>query len=366
MRRKSRLKSTLLLIFLFFSSALACYLNLSGHFDPVRAAQEYFRAGQRDLALETIDFGLENRLADEETLANLKGKYSYTTAEKLRDLFWTGAVKGRVENMYSGLGCLASDLLVVGDVRDLSRQVINKMKGDEVDKVVTALAAIGLATTAAQVTGGGVLADAGASLLKNAVKYARRLTRLVPHSLLKAAAAGQSFSRTAYKQMWLLFKQNNLNLPHTAHILARLKDAQDLEPALAVSARLKKGGVLFFEQAGRQGLSAFQRLSRYKAGPFFIDSFKRNPSGVIGLSRFHALVAGAKFVKKEGFLMTAILAVSSVGLGLALLPGWVSWGLFGLTSIWLMVRAVQWLKYDPRPDPDEVEGPMVEFAASQR
>ena len=80
------------------------------------------------MALDTVQFGLDNGLGDQEELRQIQGRQAYTTAEKLRDLFWTGAVKGQVENLYSGLGALAADLLIIGDVRDLTIQAINKKK----------------------------------------------------------------------------------------------------------------------------------------------------------------------------------------------------------------------------------------------
>ncbi len=364
MRPKIRWKSTLLLVLLYLSSALAVYCNLIGHFDPVAAANKYLKAGERDRALDTVEFGLENGLGDQEELKQIQGRQAYTTAEKLRDVFWTGAVKGRVENLYSGLGALAADLLIIGDIRDLTIQAINKKKGEEVDGVVTALAAIGVGTSLTGVTGVGAVADAGLSLVKNGAKYLKKFGGLAKHSILRAADAGKQLSKVEWERIWKIFRHSDYNLPATARVLSKIDHVDDLKPAQEIMASLKGGGPLFIERTGTGGFRAYNRARKIKGGNLFLNSFKRNPSGAIGVSRFHALLAGIKFVKKEGLLNTVLVAVSSLGLALALLPNWAVWAVFGATSLLLLGRVRSWARSTRVPDPEEVEGPLIEFPES--
>ena len=361
MRRKIRWKSTILLIFLYLSSALAVYCNLVGQFDPVAVANGYLKSGQRDLALDTVQFGLDNGLGDQEELRQIQGRQAYTTAEKLRDLFWTGAVKGQVENLYSGLGALAADLLIIGDVRDLTIQAINKKKGQEVDGVVTALAAIGVGTSLAGVTGVGAVVDAGLSLVKNGAKYLKKFGGLAKHSIIRAADAGKQLSKADWGRIWKIFRSSEYNLPATARVLSKIDHVDDLKPAEEVMSRLSKSGTLFLDRTGKKGLGAYKQAQKVKSGNLFLDSFKRNPGGTIGASRFHALLAGTKFVKKEGLINTALIAVSALGLVLALLPDWAVWAVFGITSLLLLGRARSWLRPARIPAPEEVEGPSIEF-----
>jgi hypothetical protein len=361
MRRNIRWKSTILLVFFYLSSALAVYCNLIGQFDPVATAHKFLESGDRDRALDTARFGLDNHLGDEEELKQIQGRATYTTAEKIRDIFWTGAVKGDVENVYSGMGTLAADLLIIGDVRDLTIQAIKGMKGEEVDKIVAGLSAVGVGTSVAGVTGVGAIADAGLSLVKNGAKYLKKFGGLAKHSILKSADAGKQLSKAQWEKIWRLFKHTDYNLPASARVLAKIEHIDDLKPAEEIMSSLKGGGAIFLDQAGTKGLKAYGRAKKVRGGNFFLNSFKRNPSGTIGLSRFHAALGGIKFVKKEGILNTILVAVSSVGMALALLPAWAVWGIFGLTSLLLVGRVWSWSRSYRRPAPEEMDGPSIEF-----
>lgn len=59
----------------------------------------------------------------------------------------TGALLGRGETLEELIGAVATDLLVVGDVRDLVIQGINYSTGQSLDPVITALSTFGLVTT---------------------------------------------------------------------------------------------------------------------------------------------------------------------------------------------------------------------------
>ncbi len=362
MRRRLRWKSTVFLVFLYLSSILAVYCNLIGQFDPVATANKFINAGERDRALGAIRFGLENNLGDQEELRQTRGRHVYTTAEKVRDIFWTGAVLGRVENTYSGLGTLAADLLIIGDVRDLTIQAVRKIKGEEVDRIVTALAAIGVGTSVSGVTGAGALVDAALSLIKSGAKYLSKFGGLARHSLLRAANAGKRLARAELGRIWMIFKHSDYSIPSAARVLSRIEHADDLKAAEKVMFTLKGDGVLFLERTGTKGLKAYARAERFKGGRFFLNSFRRNPSGAIGVSHLHAALAGIKFAKKEGILNTVLVAVSSLGMGLALLPGWAVWTVFGLSSLLLIGRVRSWSRSSKIPRPEETDGPLIEFS----
>lgn len=85
--------------------------------------------------------------------------------------FTGGFIMGNSASSEGMAGTIVSDFLVVGDVRDLGKQGYNAATGKEVDKTVSALSALGVATSiAAAVPQPGepavAGADAGISLLK--------------------------------------------------------------------------------------------------------------------------------------------------------------------------------------------------------
>jgi len=110
-----------------------------------------------------------------EQLATARSRWNELSAvfQRCVDGVWTG----RGEDG-AGITCaIASDLIVFGDVRDLTRQGVAWMRGEETDMLLVALSATGLVLTFAPQLG------AGASLLKGA-----RRAGAVSESLAKSTA----------------------------------------------------------------------------------------------------------------------------------------------------------------------------------
>jgi hypothetical protein len=89
--------------------------------------------------------------------------------------FATGLVTGNADDVASMSGTFAGDLFVFGDVRDVVRESKHLAMGEDTDRLVLGLAAVGLAVTAATyVSVGGVApVRAGLTLVKDARKVGR-------------------------------------------------------------------------------------------------------------------------------------------------------------------------------------------------
>jgi hypothetical protein len=318
-----KLLKVVLLLFIFLSSGLALLLNFIGEFDPVQMAIDLKNDNERDQALDVIGFSIENNIGNQQELEALYDEYQYDATEKLNDLFWDGAVKGNVFNVYSGIGCVAADLAVVGDVRDLTKEGISLLTGKDVDYVVAALSAIGVGTTVAEATGVGAPVDAGVSVIKTIVKYASKVLKKIPDSILKTAISAKKFSAAVYEKVWILFKETNFSAPNVATILSKIRDIKYLDPAIAVTKRLKKGGAIFINKTGEAGLKTYESFNKLKLGDLFISAFKRNPKGVLGITKFHTFIHSVKILKKQGFLIPLVLILTFLANLLAMFPFWV-------------------------------------------
>lgn len=86
--------------------------------------------------------------------------------------FVTGFVTGKGGDTPAFMGAMASDLTVVGDVRDIGSEGTKLVRGEEYSKMILGLSVVGLAATTATVaTGGaGLPARVGVSILKVAKK----------------------------------------------------------------------------------------------------------------------------------------------------------------------------------------------------
>ena len=127
-----------LLIVIILSSALTLYLNHTGSsFDPIKEIQSLKNKNRRDDALDLAKFYSENQTRDHEKIAALKNDLEYTTTEKIKSCAWDGFIKGQVNDSYSGIGAISSDLTIFGDVRDLGIQGWKKLtRADDFDGVV--------------------------------------------------------------------------------------------------------------------------------------------------------------------------------------------------------------------------------------
>ena len=318
-----RILRTIIFLFIFFSSCLTIFLNYYQDFDPVEMAVGLKNSDKRDQAIDVIEFSLDNNIGDQEALSALYEKYQYSFTEKSRDLFWHGAVKGEAFNMYSGIGCIAADLAVIGDVRDLSKQGVNWFAGKDVDPVVAALSAIGVGTTVVSMTGPGAVVDAGVSLVKTTVKYVKKTFKVVPDGIIQAAAAGKKFSVGNYKKFWLLFKETKFSVPDVALMSSEIKNVKHLDTAIDLTKKLKKGGVIFLARTGESGLGAYKNYSKSGLGKLFVRTFKKNPKAALGITRLHTIIHSFKIFQKQGLLLSATIILSSLPLILAMLPFWV-------------------------------------------
>lgn len=167
--------------------------------NPAPRAIELADAGEYCEALEYLDYFREyDYVRNNEEISKL---YEEIKEEREAYLFrlkdvWSGVWKGRGACMESLVSATVSDFMVIGDVRDLAWQSLNKYYGRDSDDFTMALAGIGILLTGVTVaatpsTGGvaaspGVAARASVSLLKLAKKMGK-LPLSLQRSLVKLA-----------------------------------------------------------------------------------------------------------------------------------------------------------------------------------
>ncbi|MDB5638629.1 MAG: hypothetical protein JWP51_3537 [Bradyrhizobium sp.] len=121
-------------------------------------------AGQQNIPL---DDGLTGRVSDAVADENSSSHFAKR--------FATGFVTGNADDVASLSGTVAGDLFVFGDIRDVAREGKHLAMGEDTDRLVLGLAAVGLAVTVATyVSIGGVApVRAGLTLVKDARKVGR-------------------------------------------------------------------------------------------------------------------------------------------------------------------------------------------------
>ncbi|MBL9098853.1 MAG: hypothetical protein JNK07_18115 [Alphaproteobacteria bacterium] len=106
--------------------------------------------------------------------------------------FGEGFATGQADTNAGLAGAVASDLTVVGDVRDIASEGTKLLRGEPYSELILGLSVVGIGVTAATIAtgGGGVIVKAGVSLMKAAkrtgrltAEFAQTLTRLTSESV---------------------------------------------------------------------------------------------------------------------------------------------------------------------------------------
>ena len=126
-----------------------------------------------ELARSLADLAADRDIAiDQKTLARIAAAEDFSITRITAQLF-RGAVTGEADSPTAFAGALASDITVVGDVRDLTQQAIAYPQHDN---LTVALAATGIVLTGALAFSGGTSAAGKVGI--SAIKAARKMKRL--------------------------------------------------------------------------------------------------------------------------------------------------------------------------------------------
>ena len=192
---------------LIISSGTALYIQITGsRFDPIEKIKELQSQNRRDEALDLVQFYEENKTIDPQKLEELKGELEYTVFEKFKAIAM-GALTGRVWDTFSGIGSMASDLTLYGDIRDLGIQSWRYLRNEKTDVIIAVLSGIGIILSAKP------FADVIASYAKNTFKYLKRISSFTGNnSILKKVLKG-ALSFKESKLVYDLLKKTHGQYP---------------------------------------------------------------------------------------------------------------------------------------------------------
>ena len=191
---------TALLITIIISSMLALIIHYKGEsFDPVGEIQLLISQERRDEARDMAEFFSNSHESNTE-IERLNQKLRYTTPGKIKSFLWHGVIKGEVVDTYSGIGAVGSDMVVLGDMRDLGMEAWNYITDDpDFDLVLLGLSLSGLVLSASPF----VHAPAA---VKAMAKYLKRFPHLAKQGVVKLLASGKLSAHDASK-IWELLKK---------------------------------------------------------------------------------------------------------------------------------------------------------------
>ena len=164
--------------------------------DPIQAIQQLKTQHRRDDAIDLIQFLKDNRRYAGDKLASLEEEVKYGPLEKTKALIWEGVLKGQVNDTYSGMGAMAADFSLFGDLRDVTLQSWNILFNQKnFNGVLATLAGVGIAFSTMP------LFDGLYAMKKNTAKYVARLPNCMNKGMLRLFLSG----RTTQKESSVIY-----------------------------------------------------------------------------------------------------------------------------------------------------------------
>src|ERR1700733_7086215 len=134
-------------------------------------------ANDADLANSFVDLAGEKNISLPDELSRRVGDAvaEANSTSHFAKRFASGLVTGNADDVASMSGTVAGDLFVFGDIRDVVREGKHLAMGEQTDRLVLGLAAVGLVVTAATYVsvGGAAPVRAGLTMVKDARKVGR-------------------------------------------------------------------------------------------------------------------------------------------------------------------------------------------------
>ena len=176
------------LVLIVVSSFLALVAQYGDNqWDPVKAIQHLKSQHRRDDAIDLVKFLNENQTESTEELTKLEKEVAYSPLERAKSFVWDGAIKGQVNDTYSGIGALAADFCVYGDIRDITIQTFNLLFDQKnFDGVVGVLSGAGIALSTMP------LFDGLYAMNKSTAKYVSRLPASMNQGMLRSFLSGRT------------------------------------------------------------------------------------------------------------------------------------------------------------------------------
>ena len=224
-----------------------------------------------------------------------RDSYSYQTEK-----FFEGIVNGGSDEDIGKVSAIASDFLVIGDVRDLSIEGIHYANDQKVDKFIVALSSLGILATATTVYSLGATAPVKTSL--SLLKYGKKVNK-IPSWLqqeviryAKIAKETNSLDKLNSLVEPVSKMYNKVGLNQTLNLVKSSKNLKELKALAKFSSRFKQNSHVLLGITHNKALLYANAMLKVSKKSFMLAS----TYGENGLKGLHRL-GESKFLKRVGF-----------------------------------------------------------------
>jgi hypothetical protein len=304
-----KLFTPIFIIMLLFASLLILEeretfdLRTLVHIDPLPHTKELIAQKKYAEADEYLSYFIEydyvkKNPINQELLDTIRAKredYSYRAKK-----FLEGLTQGESDEDIGKASAIASDFLVIGDIRDLSIEGKHYIDNKRVDNVIVALSSLGLLATASTFYTMGATAPIKTSL--SVLKYGKRINKL-PSWLGKQLITEAKISKERkslenlkdiLQPIYKLYEKIGLN--QTLNLLKKTKNLKELKSFVNISSRFgQKSNTLLKITKGRAFEYAKAMPNIKSKSILYASTYGEN--GLKGLKK----LGESKFMRRVGF-----------------------------------------------------------------
>jgi len=220
--------------------------------------------------------------------------------EYKRDKFFQGIVEGNSDEDIGRASAIASDFLVVGDIRDLAKEGMHYANDEKVDKLMLSLSSLGLLATVSTVYSLGAAAPIKGSI--SLLKYGKRAkkiplwlqTKLIKQIELAKKTKSLKKIQDLLAPLEKLFKKVGLN--QSLNLLSKSRNLKELNALGKFATRFGTKSQVLLKSTNNTALKYMHKMPNVSRKNFLYAS----TYGEQGLKGLHKLGA-SKFIKRVGF-----------------------------------------------------------------
>lgn len=259
--------------------------------------QEKYVEAQEYLAyFMDYDYVKNNPKASEliEAIETKRNSFTYK-----RDKFFEGIVKGNSDEDIGRASAIASDFLVIGDIRDLSIEGMHYANDEKVDKLMLSLSSLGLLATATTVYSLGATAPIKGTI--SVLKYGKRINKVplwLQTKLIKQielAKKTKSLKEVQHLLAPIEKLYNKVGLNQALNILSKSRNLKELTSFGKFTTRFGNKSQVLLSTTNNTALKYMQKMPNVSRKNFLYAS----TYGEQGLKGLHKLGA-SKFMKRVG------------------------------------------------------------------
>ncbi|CAA6801423.1 MAG: Unknown protein [uncultured Sulfurovum sp.] len=224
-----------------------------------------------------------------------RNSFSYKT-----DKFLEGIIQGKSDDDIGRTSAIASDFLVIGDIRDLAIEGMHYNNGEKVDKLILSLSTLGLLASATTVYSLGATAPIKGSI--SLLKYGKRLNQIPIWLQTKLIKQTELAKKTkSLKEVQKLLEPiqklyNKVGLNQTLYLLSKSRNLKELTSLNKFATRFGKKSQVLLKSSNNSALTYMKKMPNVSKKNFLYAS-TYGEQGLKGMNKLGA----SKFIKRVGF-----------------------------------------------------------------